>query len=174
MDADPLPVDLGKRLRAAREYAGYSNANDFAEQVGWKPSNWGRLERGQRTLKEWEADGLLPKVARLCKIPVDWFTAPWGQALTAQVAQSEPEPEWLGRLEDQLELIGRVLRGAYPDLATQVAAEMAAGVTPDAGRRLVTDATRTAASRKAVQRPTATPSKPGQDPGGKPGSGQAA
>lgn len=124
LPAVALPPDLGKRFRAAREYAGLSNANEVAEELGWKPTNYGRLERGERTLRDWEADALLPRMAALCGVPVGWFTEPWGATAAPTQAGPDEEPEWVGELRDQVEFLMGVIRRVHPEAAAAVATEL--------------------------------------------------
>jgi transcriptional regulator with XRE-family HTH domain len=132
------PTDLGKRLRAAREYAGMNGAQ-AAKILGWSNSNYQRLEAGTRELKDWESDALLPRMAKACGVPADWFTAPWPVVgTTVTEAHPDQEPEWVGELRDQVEFIMSVIRKVHPKAAAEVISERIANeasAAPAAARR---------------------------------------
>ncbi|WP_037373566.1 helix-turn-helix domain-containing protein [Sediminimonas qiaohouensis] len=44
------PMEVGRRLRALREFHG-KNKHDFATSVGIDPTSYGRIERGDKPLK---------------------------------------------------------------------------------------------------------------------------
>jgi DNA-binding XRE family transcriptional regulator len=68
------PVDakeLGRRIRAARAYAGLSNT-ELAEAIGIGRSTLVKSEAGARQAKTWE----LWAIAEICGIPREFFEGP--------------------------------------------------------------------------------------------------
>jgi DNA-binding XRE family transcriptional regulator len=66
------PVDAteqGRRVRAARAYAGLSN-EELADQVGIGRSTLVKTEAGARQARTWE----LWAIAEVCEVPREWFT----------------------------------------------------------------------------------------------------
>lgn len=87
---DDLP-DVGKRLAAARAYAGITSQAKLGELLGgMSQSTIQRIERGERNLKPYEMRTLLKSVADLCELPVEWFTADW-QRLGEIVPENAPD-----------------------------------------------------------------------------------
>jgi transcriptional regulator with XRE-family HTH domain len=66
--------DLGKRIKAARGYASFSQAQ-LAAELGSSQSTIQRIETEARGLKRYEHMTLLPAIARVCQLPVAWFYA---------------------------------------------------------------------------------------------------
>jgi transcriptional regulator with XRE-family HTH domain len=67
---------IGKRLRAARERAGFVTGSAFAKAMGIRPEQVSRYERGARQA------GLevLRKAAKLCNTSIDWLVSGRGKA----------------------------------------------------------------------------------------------
>jgi transcriptional regulator with XRE-family HTH domain len=112
------PPDLGRRLRAAREYRGLSQSA-FAEAIGLGQSTIARYENGELP-DDRRLGYVLDDWARACQVPTDWFTAPWAQVGTTTPAATDGEPEWAVRVEDQLGLLVSVLWRVYPDVLTEL------------------------------------------------------
>lgn len=70
------PVEVGKRIRAARGYSGWTRAEDLATAVGMGRTTLLKTEKGDREAKHWE----LVAIAELCGVPRGFFTADWDQA----------------------------------------------------------------------------------------------
>jgi transcriptional regulator with XRE-family HTH domain len=67
--------EIGKRVRAARAYGGWTRAEDLAEAVGMGRTTLLRTEKGERTAKHWE----LVAIAELCGLPRSFFTDEWDE-----------------------------------------------------------------------------------------------
>jgi transcriptional regulator with XRE-family HTH domain len=123
------PPDLGRRLRAAREYKGLSQGALANALTGVSQSSVARYENGELP-DDRKLAALLDDWAEVCDVPTGWFTTPWGQN---PVDQTHPdEPEWVGRLENHLTLILGVLRARSDQTAEAGLEQLAA---PDVDRR---------------------------------------
>lgn len=132
------PPDLGRRLRAAREYRGLSQGALAQAIKGISQSAVARYEKGELP-DDRKLASVLEDWALVCEVPGDWFTAPWASVGTTPGAAAHPdEPEWVGRLEDQLKLILGVLRAssdAEADSATELLADAGDGRRQSMSRR---------------------------------------
>lgn len=64
------PVELGRRIRAARAYAGM-NLPEMAEAVEIGRSTLIEIEHGRRAPKKWE----LFAIVQVTGVPEEWFSA---------------------------------------------------------------------------------------------------
>lgn len=79
--------ELGRRVRAARAYAGLSNT-ELAESIQIGRSTLVKIEAGRREAKRWE----LYAIAEVCGVPREWFDSETPLPLSADAideAQSE-------------------------------------------------------------------------------------
>lgn len=83
-------AEMGKRIRAARGYAGL-NQPELAELVEISATMLKRIELDQRGLKSYEIRGITERIADVCGLPAQFFTADLAQL----------EPGWQAP-EDQL------------------------------------------------------------------------
>lgn len=61
-------TETGRRIRAARSYAGFQGRKDFSDAIEMSEATLVRLERGDRTVKRRE----LREIAEICDVPM-WF-----------------------------------------------------------------------------------------------------
>jgi transcriptional regulator with XRE-family HTH domain len=61
-------TETGRRIRAARSYAGFQGRKDFSEAIEMSEATLVRLERGDRLIKRRE----LREIAETCGVPM-WF-----------------------------------------------------------------------------------------------------
>lgn len=69
-----MTPDTGKRIAAARAYAGYSQSG-LAKKLGTSQSTIQRIESESRGIRPLERITLLPAIARACGLPESWFYA---------------------------------------------------------------------------------------------------
>jgi hypothetical protein len=69
-----MQKDLGKRVRAARAYAGISRAT-LVDGVSLTKPGLERLEAELNNLTQDEADGIVREIAKATRLPEQFFTA---------------------------------------------------------------------------------------------------
>lgn len=81
--------EVGKRIKAARAYAGISSQETLGELLGGvSQSMIQRLESGDRGLKPYEQRTLLVGIADVCGLPAAWFTADFSRLDEIAVRQN--------------------------------------------------------------------------------------
>lgn len=108
---------------------------DFAEDLGWPKSTWSRLLAGERPVREIELMPLISEItARYEQVPPSHWAElvddgiidqlPGSPSRVTDGATLEPaEPEWVGRLEDQISFVLAVIRKVHSEAAAEVISE---------------------------------------------------
>lgn len=118
------PADLATRLRRARRLADLSQ-DELGLAIGKSQQSIQRYETNGLPRNERQADKLLHDWAEATGMQVeDLVGLPVRDLIDLPGEAAEPEPAWVGRLEDQLTLILAVLRRAQPEAAAQAAMEL--------------------------------------------------
>ena len=89
--------DLGKRIRAARAYAGINQEN-LADSTGISPHTIQRVEAGLEEFGESERWSLIHAIAQATRLPEQWFTVDFDS-----LAREEAPEDKLGRLEGKVD-----------------------------------------------------------------------
>lgn len=108
--------DLGNRIRAARGYAGGMSQEDLATQLNMS-LGWLKTVESGRGVKDIEAIGLIERLADICHLPRDWFTADWSQLDPTY----EPPADALRHLESTVGGVSDRLDGVMRQLQPCVA-----------------------------------------------------
>lgn len=87
--------DTGRRIRAARAYAGFRNRAELAERLELSKETVQRIEVGQREIKRSE----LLAIAEACEVPMWFLEEGWdGWRTVAAGDEEEPAPHSPGDL----------------------------------------------------------------------------
>jgi transcriptional regulator with XRE-family HTH domain len=89
--------DLGKRIRAARAYAGIGQEN-LADSIGVSPHLLQRVEAELEEFGESERWSLIRAIAQATRLPEQWFTVDFDS-----LAREEAPEDKLGRLEGKVD-----------------------------------------------------------------------
>jgi transcriptional regulator with XRE-family HTH domain len=65
---------IGRRIRAARVYAGHDSRKDFAGLIELSEPTLQRMEQGERSPKRSE----LLAIAEVCQVPIWFLESGWG------------------------------------------------------------------------------------------------
>lgn len=70
-------AELGRRIRAARVYAGLTRS-ELAAILHLSEATVKRYENGRHMPRQqWRQDALIAAIAEACHLAPDWFTATW-------------------------------------------------------------------------------------------------
>jgi transcriptional regulator with XRE-family HTH domain len=109
-DTHTVGDDLGKRIAAARAYAGIS-LETLADGISLTPYAIQRIEAGIETLSQGDRRSLVKSVAASTRLPEQFFTVDYAE-LAAEKAPEDELARLEGKIDTALERMDRVVEEA--------------------------------------------------------------